>query len=84
MRHMYPLPKEVHLITESGKVEVAGNAADSSVSEKFRPKQPSKRFPTSAYLPGYRDNVKSRECPRCGFEAFSYAKACRCGHVFEQ
>lgn len=82
---MYRLPKEVHLITEtSGKVEVAGNAADSSVSEKFRPKQPSKRFPTSAYLPGYRDNVKSRECPRCGFEAFSYAKACRCGHVFEQ
>lgn len=64
------------------RVQGAPGSEEPPIPEKFRPKQPGKRFPTSAYLPGFRSNVKSRECPRCGFEAFSYAKACRCGYLF--
>lgn len=72
-------------ITETtDEVDAAGESEGLSVAEKFRPKQPSKRFPTSAYLPGYRSNVRSRECPKCGFEAFGYAQSCRCGHIFEE
>lgn len=43
----------------------------------FRQKQ--KRWPTSSYLPGYTSAVASRVCPKCGFEAFAWAKKCRCG-----
>ena len=62
---------------DSSEIDPAGDAVTIVPAGSFRQRQ--KRWPTSPYLPGYNSNVASRVCPKCGFEAFAWAKRCRCG-----